>query len=226
MSLLRIVYSYILSGASHPESQQLEQLVQLLQDTWDLQSEPAEKADKVLGSLRSLKDLKTVLIEIRQQFGGGLMLSSQSLIVLSLVATFKWLLRDEAYVPILEAFPALSKEMKRFSGLLDRAPLVEALDHLGRNWDQVRRETALELSAITCVRACGRSGIFAESEIYKKIAERLEFDAGFLVVIVAAACFKVPAIASRVDLGEWNDTQYACLRILDHFAELGDTAWG
>ena len=176
--------------------------------------------------LRALDEIKVWVIEIRQEVDGDGTFAPQSLLLLSFLGTLKWLLRDERYEPILEAYPALANEMQRVAAWIDQVPFAEAVEYLNRHWDHVRREPALELAAMTYLRVCSRIEVFAGRAIYEQIAARLKLDAGFLVVILAAACFKAPAIASRVDLGKWDDTQYACMRILDHFAELGDTAWG
>jgi hypothetical protein len=224
MRLLRLVHSYIVADTTGLGAERLEQILGLLELTWDLQSEPAEKASEVLARLRALDD--AWLNQVEQELKADPTFMPEKLLLFSYLATFKWLLQDESYSIILDAYPVLAGEMRRVAAWIDQIPFTETVQHVESNWDYVRSRSALELAAMTHLRACGRIEVFAGRTTYERVASRLTFKAGFLLVLVAASCFKVPAIASRVDIGQWEDSQYACMRILDHFADLGETAWG
>ena len=103
MRLLRLVHSYIVAHTTELGAGRLEQILELLELTWDLQSEPAEKASEVLTRLRALDD--AWLNQVEQELKADSTLGHERLLLLSYLATLKWLLQDESYSIILDAYP-------------------------------------------------------------------------------------------------------------------------
>src|SRR5262249_28989299 len=150
---------------------------------------------------------------------GGQRLAVQQWLLLSHMATFRWILRDRwgnFYTIISADYPSLGKEIQRVLALVEQIPMAEAMALLQRDWEDRQDGAGWEMAALSCVRACGLIGVLADRHLYDRITECLNYERGFLAVVLAAACFKVPAIASRIDLGTWTDTQYGCMRLLDN----------
>ena len=226
MSLLRLVYGQTLPGMTEAEAQQLEQILQLVESTWDLHTEPDELAGDVLARLGALGGFSERVFEMRRDIDTGRTLTLYEWSLLSLIASFKWILQCDAYSLILSAYPDVGEGIGRLLEVIERVPFAGAMTSLEEDWGDIGSKPEFDWVALTYIRACGRIEVFAGNDLYEKIAQCLAYNVSFLVVILAAACFKVPAIAARVDIGAWTDTQYACMRLLDNFVHLGETAWG
>jgi hypothetical protein len=109
---------------------------------------------------------------------------------------------------------------------IDRMPFAVALAQAAEEWTSNAESAAFEMVALSLIRSCGLIGVFGDAPLYRRAAGCLTFDKAFLVTFLAGACFKVRSVAARVNLGEWTDSQYACMRRLDHFEELGESSWG
>jgi hypothetical protein len=229
MSILKLVHGQLLPQLRDPEATHLEQLFQLVRCTCDLQSEPDSLASELLERLHAFDALKKNLLEIRQAIQGGQQLAVDDWLVLSYLATLKRVLKDQwddYYKIIFDHYPALGQEISRVQAFIEDMPFAAAATLLEKDWEHNGKRPGFEIAALTYVTACGLIGIFGSSRLYEKAADCLAFAKAFLVVVLAGGCFKVRAIASRVNIGDWADTQYACMSMLDNFAHLGETAWG
>lgn len=229
MRILRLVHGQLLPLVADIKAKQLERLLQLVQCTCDLQSEPGTTVNELLARLHDFDELKEPISEIRQNIQSGQKLAVYEWLLLSYLATFKWVLRDrwdDCYKIIFDAHPAIGQEIRMVLAFVDEIPFATAAALLEQDWEDNGKKRGFEMVALTYVWACGLMGIFGNSCLYEKASECLTYEKEFLVVVLAGACFKVPAIASRVNIGTWTDTQYACMSVLDNFVHLGDTAWG
>jgi len=229
MRLLRMVHEQILPKIADAEAKKLEQLLQLVECTCDLQSEPAAKAGDLLARLQAVNGLRESILEISRRLRSGLPPAIQDWLLLSYLAMLKWMLRDrwnDCYAIIFDAYRSLGEEIKGVLARIEDVPFADAMRLLETDWDSMMAKPGFDIAALLYVRACGLMGVFAGNRLYEKLSECLAYEMGFLVVVLAAACFKVKPIASRVDIGVWTDTQYGCMRLLDNFAQLGETAWG
>jgi hypothetical protein len=234
MSILRLVHGQILPTVTAPETAgQLEQLLQLVRCTYDLQSEPAAMADELLQRLQDFGGVQEPVLKIIRDIQSGQRLAVPDWLLLCYLATFRWALQDrwdDCYTIIFDAYPPLGQQANRVAAFLEDVPFAGAVAVLEREWeDRGKRpgiEPRFEMVALTYVRVCGQMGIFGGGRLYEMVSGCLALNKEFLIVVLAAACFKVPAISSQVSLGSWTDAQYACMRVLDNFAHLGETAWG
>jgi hypothetical protein len=227
--LLRLVHGQILPQIGDAEATRLEQIFQLVRSTGYVQTEPDSMASELLERLRASDRLEQFVVEIRRKIQGGNELAVADWLLLSYLATFKRVLEDQwdaIYTAIFEHYPALGGEINRVKALVEGIPFAAAVTLLEKYWDDNGKSPRFQMVALTYVTACGLITIFGGSRLYDKASECLALDKEFLVVILAGACFKVPAIAARVDIGTWTDSQYACMSVLDNFADLGETAWG
>jgi hypothetical protein len=229
MRILRLVHGQIVPLVADTEARQLDQLFQLLRCTGDLQSEPGATASELLARLQVFDELTESLLKLHRNIQSGRRLAVEDWLSLTYLATLKFLLRDrwdDCYMIIFDAYPALGEGIKRVLAFIEDIPFAAGTALLEKDWDDNSKEPGFEMVALTYVRACGLIGVFGSSRFYERVSECLTYEKEFLVLLLAAACFKVPAIASQVDIGTWTDTQYACMSLLDNFVHLGETAWG
>lgn len=229
MSILRLVHSQILPRVADPEARQLDQLFKLVRCTCDLQSEPGTTASELLARLQAFDELTEPILEIRQNIQSGQRLALEDWLFLAYLATFKFVLRDrwdDCYMIIFDAYLALGQGINKVLAFIEDIPFAAAAALLEKDWDDNGKKPGFEMVALTYVRACGLIGVFGGSRLYERASECLTYEKEFLVLVLAGACFKVPAIASHVDIGTWTDTPYACMSVLDNFVHLGETAWG
>lgn len=229
MSILRLVHGQIVPRVADTEARQLDQLFQLLRCTCDLQSEPGATASELLARLQAFDELTEPILKLRRNIESGRRLAVEDWLFLAYLATFKFVLRDrwdDCYIIIIDAYPALGERIKRVLAFIEDIPFAAGTALLEKDWDVNGKEPGFEMIALTHVRACGLIGVLGGSRLYERVSECLTYEKEFLLVVLAAACFKVPAIASQVDIGTWSDSQYACMSILDNFVDLGETAWG
>jgi len=227
--ILKLVHGQILPQLQDAEAARLEWLFQLVRCTCDLQSEPDAMAGELLEHVLAFDALKKSLMDTWQTIQGGRQLGVDDWLALAYLAKFKSVLKlqwDDGYKLIFDHFPALGQKISQVQEFIEGIPFAAAAALLEKDWEGNGKRPGFEMTALTYVMACGLIGIFGSSRLYQKAVECLAFDKAFLVVVLAGCCFKVSAIASRVDLGTWTDTQYACMSVLDTFGHLGETAWG
>jgi hypothetical protein len=228
ISTLKLVHDQLLPQMDENEAKHLEQLLQLLRCTCDLQSEPGTMTPELLERVHAFEP-KGFFAEIRRTiYSGGQPRDSEWLAIAEL-ATLKWILTerwDDFYAVIFEHDPMLGQEFSKVREFLEAIPFPAALALLERTWEYNANRPELNLAALACIAASGLLGVFGSSRLYEMAAACLAFEKEFLVVVLAGRCFKISAIASRVDIGTWTDTQYACMRVLDNFLHFGETAWG
>ncbi len=229
MSILRLVHGQILPLVADADARQLEQLLQLLRCTSDMQSEPGTRANELLARLHAFGELKESITKICQNIQSAGRLAVNDWLFLSYLATFKCVLRDrwdDCYTTIFDAYPAIGQEIKRALAFIEEIPFAAAAALLEKDWKDNSKRPGFEMVALTYVRACGLIGVLGGTSLYEMVSQCLTYEKDFLVVVLAGACFKVSAIASRVNIGAWTDAQYACISVLDNFFHLGETTWG
>ena len=230
MRILTLAHGQVLQSLSDSlASIRTKQLFNLVEAVGDLQSEPNKNADPLFAALELFDKDQKNLLEISQQIQTGRNLTVDEWLRLCYLATLKRFFQegwDDFHSVIFQADPRLGTKVNTLLAFIEDVPFSEALTLLEKNWAQTDRDTKFAIAALTYVRACALISVFGSYGFYQQISDLLAFDRNFLVVFLAAALFKTPEVASRVDTSEWTDSQYVCMSILDNFCHLGDTAWG
>jgi hypothetical protein len=230
MAIIRLVHGQILPVVEDTEAVELlNQLLHLVESAGNLQTQPSETAQEALDHFQRFNRSGEWLSRLSENIRGGQILSVHEWLCLCDLAALKFLLTsgwDDYYAVIFEAYSDLGTEARAALARIERVPFHAAVDILERDWDTCRRTAGFETVALSFVRASGRIGALGTTRLYQKVSDYLSFEREFLVVFLAAACFKAPAIASQAAIEKWTDSQYACMKLLDNFADLGDPAWG
>jgi hypothetical protein len=228
-STLKLVHDQLLPQMDANEAKYLEQLLQVLRRTCDLQSEPGAMTPELLERVHAFGALKGFLAEIQRTIDSGRQPRDAGWLAVAELATLKWVLAerwDDFYAVIFDDDPLLGEEFSKVREFLETFPFPAALGLLERTWEYNANRPEFNMAALACIAASGLLGVFGSSRLLEMAAACLAFEKEFLVVVLAARCFKISAIASRVDIATWTDAQYACMRVLDNFVHFGETAWG
>jgi len=226
MRLLRLLHDRVRAQMTETEALEVERFLLLLECVLDLQTRADEAAREILLRLATVGDLRDRIQQLRRNVAAGRKPTACEGLLLTCFAVFKWALSDEGYSVIFSEYPHVGAEIRRLLANIDKAPFSEAMVSVEKNWGGIDSDPEYDWIALAYIGACGRIVFFASDDFYHKIAACLTCRSNFLLVILAAACFKIPAISLRVDIGSWTDEQYGCMRLLDNFRHLGETAWG
>lgn len=227
--ILRIVHKQVASGTGPEAAAALNEALALLEAIREVQSQPSESAQMLQDSLRGSSAVDTLMSDVHRAVVEGRRLTPEDWLALTYFATMRAELQtrwDDVYSVVLDAFPGLRHEVNKLLDGLNVFPFSASIAALEENWPLYTSDMATIASVLTYIRAAGLSGVLGTDRLYKQLRILLSFHNHFLVVVLAGACFKVPAVAAETRPGDWDDSQYQCMRLLDNFADLGDAAWG
>jgi hypothetical protein len=179
--------------------------------------------------LQAFEPLKPYVLQISRDIQLSTNPAVHDWLLLCYFATLKCVLTDrwdDCYAVIFDTYPDLGREVDQLLAVIEEIPFAAAITLLEREWQEDGKQPEFDIVALTFVRTGGMIGVFGGPRLYRRACEYLAYETQFLIAVLAAACFKVPALASRVNIGDWTDTQYSCMRVLDNFGHLGEATWG
>jgi hypothetical protein len=210
------------------QARDLEVTAALLRRSGQLQAEPAENAEQLLRVSGEFLDSKVVQ-RAADKLQGGAQLGIADWLLFSYLAAFVELLSsgwDGFYDPIFSAYPQLGQRMTEAFRMARSVPYEDGLARLEADWRTPTEDPRFDAAAVAFIGACTSIRKYGTIPLYERVSSLLVLDGEFLVVYLAAACLRLPGASDRVDIATWDDTQYACLSLLDNFKDLPGSSWG